>query len=141
MTPGFRCSQALQDQQENRAVLRTRNDVDDEGRRSCGSAEKGAGAAAAMPRAPDCEKAASKARTSAAPPPPPPRTPPARESQKVYSSTDIGGSGRRAFAEFSSFVVRKAPPLERKVECTLEELCAGCKKEVRYTRDVVTKNG
>ncbi|VAH19450.1 unnamed protein product [Triticum turgidum subsp. durum] len=39
------------------------------------------------------------------------------------------------------YVVRKAPPLERKVECTLEELCAGCKKEVKYTRDVVTKNG
>jgi len=27
------------------------------------------------------------------------------------------------------------------VECTLEELCSGCSKEVRYTRDVVTKNG
>jgi len=74
-----------------------------------------------------------------------PRTP-AREAeparQKVYSAcSSVGGGGRRAFAEFSSYVVRKAPPLERRVECTLEELCSGCSKEVRYTRDVVTKNG
>lgn len=113
-------------------MLRARNA--DEGRRSCARPEKRVGgSAAAMARAPE-----RAARTSGAPPP---RTPPARESQKVYSSTDIGGGGRRAFAEFSSYVVRKAPPLERKVECTLEELCAGCKKEVKYTRDVVTKNG
>jgi DnaJ family protein B protein 13 len=128
---GFRCAQALLDQQENRAVLRACNH--DAGR-SCASADKGA-------RAPGTEKAAAGPSTSTSAAPPPPRTPPARESQKVYSSTDIGGGGRRAFAEFSSYVVRKAPPLERKVECTLEELCAGCKKEVRYTRDVVTKNG
>lgn len=123
--------EALLDQQENRAVLRACSH--DAGRRSCSSADKGA-------RAPESEKASAGTRTSAAPPPPP-HTPPARESQKVYSSTDVGGGGRRAFAEFSSYVVRKAPPLERKVECTLEELCAGCRKEVRYTRDVVTKNG
>ncbi|XP_020167284.1 uncharacterized protein [Aegilops tauschii subsp. strangulata] len=124
--------EALLDQQENRAVLRARNA--DEGRRSCARPEERVeGSAAAMARAPE-----RAARMSGAPPP---RTPPARESQKVYSSTDIGGGGRRAFAEFSSYVVRKAPPLERKVECTLEELCAGCKKEVKYTRDVVTKNG
>ena len=64
---------------------------------------------------------------------------PAREFKKVYSSGNPGG--RRAFAEFSSCIVRKAPPLERRLECTLEELCSGCHKEVRYTRDVVTKNG
>jgi DnaJ family protein B protein 13 len=64
---------------------------------------------------------------------------PAREFKKVYSSGNSGG--RRAFAEFSSSIMRKAPPLERKLECTLEELCRGCKKEVKFTRDVVTKNG
>ena len=64
---------------------------------------------------------------------------PAREFKKVYSSGNPGG--RRAFAEFSSSIMRKAPPLERKLECTLEELCRGCKKEVKFTRDVVTKNG
>jgi len=37
--------------------------------------------------------------------------------------------------------MRKAPPLELKLECTLEELCRGCKKEVKFTRDVVTRNG
>uniref|UniRef100_A0A0A9DG77 Chaperone DnaJ C-terminal domain-containing protein n=1 Tax=Arundo donax TaxID=35708 RepID=A0A0A9DG77_ARUDO len=70
---------------------------------------------------------------------------PAREpppGKKVYiACSNVGGGGRRAFAEFSSYVVRKAPPLERKVECTLEELCSGCNKEVSYTRFVVTKNG
>jgi DnaJ family protein B protein 13 len=64
---------------------------------------------------------------------------PAREFKKVYSSGNSGG--RRAFAEFSSSIMRKAPPLERKLDCTLEELCHGCKKEVKFTRDVVTKNG
>jgi DnaJ homolog subfamily B member 13 len=68
----------------------------------------------------------------------PPGTP-AREFNKVYSSGNSGG--RRAFAEFSSSIMRKAPPLERKLECTLEELCRGCKKEVKFSRDVVTKNG
>uniref|UniRef100_A0A0E0L2U8 Chaperone DnaJ C-terminal domain-containing protein n=1 Tax=Oryza punctata TaxID=4537 RepID=A0A0E0L2U8_ORYPU len=92
-----------------------------------------------MPRA-QGEKAPSPAAPRTAP------CTPAREFKKpvLYSSTDIGDGGggrRRAFAEFSSYVVRKAPPLERKVECTLEELCSGCKKEVKYTRDVVAKNG
>jgi DnaJ family protein B protein 13 len=34
---------------------------------------------------------------------------PAREFKKVYSSGNSGG--RRAFAEFSSSIMRKAPPL------------------------------
>jgi DnaJ homolog subfamily B member 13 len=64
---------------------------------------------------------------------------PTREFKKVYSSGNSGG--RCAFAEFSSSIMRKASPLERKLECTLEELCRGCKKEVKFSRDVVTKNG
>uniref|UniRef100_A0A1D1YEH1 DnaJ subfamily B member 4 n=1 Tax=Anthurium amnicola TaxID=1678845 RepID=A0A1D1YEH1_9ARAE len=35
---------------------------------------------------------------------------------------------------------RKPPPVERKLECTLEELCRGCKKEIRFTRDVLDRN-
>jgi DnaJ family protein B protein 13 len=131
--------QALLDQQENRTAFAARDrggssrpaDKDDRG----GGED---GAAAAVPgRAARSEKAGRGA----------PCTPPAREEpvvKKVYSACSNvggGGRGRRAFAEFSSYVVRKAPPLERRVECTLEELCTGCSKEVRYTRGVVTKNG
>ncbi|KAJ1388131.1 HSP40/DnaJ peptide-binding [Sesbania bispinosa] len=35
----------------------------------------------------------------------------------------------------------KPPPIERKLECTLEELCYGCKKKVKITRDVLTDTG
>ncbi|XP_040380523.1 dnaJ homolog subfamily B member 13-like [Oryza brachyantha] len=142
--------EALLDQQENRAVFGARSNVADGKRdktaeRAAAAADAGGGGgaattttttggrAAAMPRA-HSEKKASPAPCT-----------PVREFKKpVYSSTDLGGGGgcgRRAFAEFSSYVVRKAPALERKVECTLEELCTGCKKEVKYTRDVVTKTG
>ncbi|KAL5230789.1 hypothetical protein ABZP36_029565 [Zizania latifolia] len=137
--------EALLDQQENGAAFGMRSNVDgkrDRTERTAAAAAAGAGAtggvgggrAPAMPRA-QSEKVAPRTV---------PCTPAREFSKKVYSSTDIGEggrAGRRAFAEFSSYVVRKAPPLERKVECTLEELCSGCKKEVKYTRDVVTKNG
>ena len=113
---------ALLAQQENRAVFGECND--DRAAEMFGTF--GAGARMARSRSDDfCMRSA-------------PATP-AREFNKVYSSGNTGG--RRAFAEFCSSILRKAPPLERKVECTLEELCAGCKKEVKYTRDVVTKNG
>ncbi|CAL9158357.1 unnamed protein product [Musa hybrid cultivar] len=35
----------------------------------------------------------------------------------------------------------RPPSVERKLGCTLEELCRGCKKEVKFTRDIVTNNG
>lgn len=115
--------EALLDQQENRAVFAARDD---------GGTGRPAGedVAAAAARAARSEKASAPCT-------------PARDEpvKKVYSACSNVAGGRRALAEFSSYVVRKAPPLERKVECTLEELCTGCNKEVRYTRDVVTKNG
>jgi DnaJ homolog subfamily B member 13 len=132
-------AQALLDQQENRGVFELCNDGragertrgafgDGGGGGGGGGGGLGAGVGARMERTRSdgfCTRSA-------------PGTP-AREFKKVYSSGDPGG--RRAFAEFSSSIVRKAPPLERKLECTLEELCRGCKKEVSFTRDVVTKNG
>ena len=131
--------QALVDQQENRAAFAVRDggrsgpaDKDDRG----GGGEDDDATAVSGSRAARSEKAGGA-----------PACTPAREEpvvKKVYSACSNvggGGRGRRAFAEFSSYVVRKAPPLERRVECTLEELCTGCNKEVRYTRDVVTKNG
>ncbi|XVE60303.1 hypothetical protein DITRI_Ditri05aG0118000 [Diplodiscus trichospermus] len=35
----------------------------------------------------------------------------------------------------------KPPPIERQLECTLEELCYGCMKKVKITRDVLTDSG
>uniref|UniRef100_A0A0D9V8H1 J domain-containing protein n=1 Tax=Leersia perrieri TaxID=77586 RepID=A0A0D9V8H1_9ORYZ len=122
--------EALLDQQENRAVFRVCNDgraVSERTAMACGGIGGGGGAQIARTRSDDFG-----ARVA-------PGTP-AREFKKVYSSGN-SGVGRRAFAEFSSSIMRKAPPLERKLECSLEELCHGCKKEVKFTRDVVTKTG
>jgi len=114
--------EALLDQQENRAVFGLCND---------GRAGERAGGGCVGPR---MERTRSDDLCTRSAP-----GTPAREFKKVYSSGNSGG--RRAFAEFSSSIMRKAPPLERKLECTLEELCRGCKKEVKFTRDVVTRNG
>ncbi|XP_027358418.1 dnaJ homolog subfamily B member 13-like [Abrus precatorius] len=35
----------------------------------------------------------------------------------------------------------KPPPIEKKLECTLEELCYGCKKKIMISRDVLTDTG
>ncbi|KAJ8470346.1 hypothetical protein OPV22_024689 [Ensete ventricosum] len=48
---------------------------------------------------------------------------------------------RPAFSSFSGPVKTKPPPVERKLECTLEELCRGCKKEIKFTRNVITNKG
>lgn len=114
--------EALLDQRENRAVFGLCND----GRAGERAGAVGGGVRMERTRSDDFG-------TRSAP------GTPAREFKKVYSSGNSGG--RRAFAEFSSSIMRKAPPLERKLECTLEELCHGCKKEVKFIRDVVTKNG
>ena len=122
----FLLAQALLDQQENRAVFGLCNDGRAGERAGGGGLGAGVGPRMERTRSDDfCTRSA-------------PGTP-AREFKKVYSSGNSGG--RRAFAEFSSSIMRKAPPLELKLECTLEELCRGCKKEVKFTRDVVTKNG
>nr|DAD24672.1 TPA_asm: hypothetical protein HUJ06_026136 [Nelumbo nucifera] len=36
---------------------------------------------------------------------------------------------------------RKPPPIEKQLECTLEELCHGCVKKIKITRNVVTDSG
>ncbi|KAG5223415.1 DNAJ chaperone C-terminal domain-containing family protein [Salix suchowensis] len=33
--------------------------------------------------------------------------------------------------------LRKPPPIEKKLECTLEELCYGCVKQIMISRDVI----
>ncbi|KAG1328089.1 dnaJ-like subfamily B member 1 [Cocos nucifera] len=62
-----------------------------------------------------------------------------RDFKDVYYS--IGGGGPVPRPTFSGSARRKPPPVEHKLECTLEELFRGCKKEVKFTRDIVTKNG
>lgn len=37
--------------------------------------------------------------------------------------------------------MKKPPPVERQLECTLEELCYGCTKNIKITRDVLTESG
>lgn len=35
----------------------------------------------------------------------------------------------------------KPPPVEKKLECTLEELCYGCQKKIKIIREVLTATG
>ncbi|KAK9167492.1 hypothetical protein Scep_002683 [Stephania cephalantha] len=43
---------------------------------------------------------------------------------------------------YSGFLSKKKVlPVEKKVECTLEELCYGCEKKINITRDVHSDNG
>lgn len=37
--------------------------------------------------------------------------------------------------------ILKPQPIEKKLECTLEELCYGCKRKIKITRDIVTNTG
>jgi DnaJ-class molecular chaperone len=48
---------------------------------------------------------------------------------------------QKSVPSFSKSILRKPPPMEKKLECTLEELATGCKKEFKFTRDFVMKNG
>ncbi|CAL9210581.1 uncharacterized protein LOC135616603 [Musa acuminata AAA Group] len=70
----------------------------------------------------------------------------AREFKDEYRSTKAGAVAatavaRPAFSSFSGPVKTKPPPVERKLECTLDELCRGCKKEIKFTRNVITNKG
>ncbi|KAL0335227.1 UNVERIFIED_CONTAM: DnaJsubfamily B member 1 [Sesamum radiatum] len=53
------------------------------------------------------------------------------------------GSRRCATPIFfsQSAVRKKPPPVERKLECTLEELCHGCIKKIKITRDAISSSG
>ncbi|KAL6517726.1 hypothetical protein OROMI_033427 [Orobanche minor] len=53
------------------------------------------------------------------------------------------GSRRSSMPIFfsQSAVRRKPPPVEKKLECTLEELCHGCVKKIKITRDAISSSG
>ncbi|GER26745.1 DnaJ homolog subfamily B member [Striga asiatica] len=40
-----------------------------------------------------------------------------------------------------SVVRRKPPPIEKKLQCSLEELCHGCVKKIKITRDTISGSG
>ncbi|XP_042024185.1 dnaJ homolog subfamily B member 1-like [Salvia splendens] len=43
---------------------------------------------------------------------------------------------------FSQSAARvKPPPVQKKIECTLEELCLGCVKNIKITRDAISSSG
>ncbi|GMY06744.1 dnaJ homolog subfamily A member 2 [Fagus crenata] len=50
-------------------------------------------------------------------------------------------SSTRIMFSNSSGTGIKPPAIERKLECTLEELCYGCTRKVKITRDVVSDTG
>ncbi|GLT77220.1 hypothetical protein SLA2020_488280 [Shorea laevis] len=56
-----------------------------------------------------------------------------RSTSRYQSSTPI------MFSNSTGLV--KPPPIEKELECTLEELCFGCKKKIKITREVTTKSG
>lgn len=60
------------------------------------------------------------------------RTPPPRDAS-VRSSTPIVFSNSQGML--------KPPPVEKKLECTLEELCYGCTKKINIIREVLTDTG
>ncbi|GKV32386.1 hypothetical protein SLEP1_g40997 [Rubroshorea leprosula] len=58
---------------------------------------------------------------------------PTPSTSRCQSSTPI------LFSNSTGLV--KPPPIEKELECTLEELCFGCKKRIKITREVTTKSG
>ncbi|XVF36942.1 hypothetical protein REPUB_Repub19eG0102200 [Reevesia pubescens] len=55
------------------------------------------------------------------------------------SSSRWNGNNPIMFSNSTGVV--KPPPIERQLDCTLEELCYGCTKKIKITRDVVTEPG
>eukprot|EP00262_Sarcandra_glabra_P008255 TRINITY_DN21586_c0_g1_i1.p1 TRINITY_DN21586_c0_g1~~TRINITY_DN21586_c0_g1_i1.p1 ORF type:complete len:343 (+),score=57.14 TRINITY_DN21586_c0_g1_i1:79-1107(+) len=57
--------------------------------------------------------------------------------EDVFASFGGGGGG----GEASANVVRKAPPIERALHCSLEDLYKGTTKKMKISRDVVDSSG
>ncbi|KAG2705355.1 hypothetical protein I3760_05G049300 [Carya illinoinensis] len=64
------------------------------------------------------------------------------ETEKPPSLTrDTSRRGTTPIIFSQSAARRKPPPVEMKLECTLEELCEGCLKKIKITRDAITNTG
>ncbi|XP_071723022.1 uncharacterized protein [Rutidosis leptorrhynchoides] len=59
----------------------------------------------------------------------------------VHSGPLSRNPSRTIFFSNSTGMILKPPAIEGTLECTLEELCYGCKKRIKITRDVITNNG
>ncbi|KAJ6342843.1 hypothetical protein OIU78_010707 [Salix suchowensis] len=58
--------------------------------------------------------------------------------EKLVLQTSMSRLSPRSSIIFSqSTHLRKPPPIEKKLECTLEELCYGCVKQIMISRDVI----
>lgn len=58
--------------------------------------------------------------------------------EKLVLQTSMSRLSPRSPIIFSqSTNLRKPPPIEKKLECTLEELCYGCVKQIMISRDVI----
>ncbi|XP_073027949.1 uncharacterized protein [Primulina eburnea] len=80
---------------------------------------------------------ASFTKTSPNGTPPTPSTP---KEQALLSKATSRRSTTPIF--FSQSAVRRKPqPIEKKLECTLEELCIGSVKKIKITRDVISNTG
>ncbi|XP_010479043.1 PREDICTED: dnaJ homolog subfamily B member 11 [Camelina sativa] len=60
----------------------------------------------------------------------------------MRSSTTVPRSfANQILYSTSSARVAKPSPTEKKLRCTLEELCNGCTKKIKFKRDVITSSG
>ncbi|KAG2666813.1 hypothetical protein I3760_15G082600 [Carya illinoinensis] len=62
-------------------------------------------------------------------------------SSASFISKSMSGRNSAPIMFSNSSGMLKPPPVEWKLECTLEELCFGCRRKVKITRDVLTKTG
>ncbi|XP_004502514.3 uncharacterized protein [Cicer arietinum] len=64
-----------------------------------------------------------------------------RMPHRMQSRNDSSRRSGTPIMYSNSSGMLKPPPIEKTLECTLEELCYGCKKNVMITRDVLTDAG
>ncbi|XP_073128423.1 uncharacterized protein [Henckelia pumila] len=82
---------------------------------------------------------ASFTKTSPNGTPPTPSTPKDDQAQLLSKATSRRSTTPIFFSQ--SAVRRKPQPIEKKLECTLEELCVGSVKKIKITRDVISNTG
>ncbi|KAK1322785.1 hypothetical protein QJS10_CPA02g00530 [Acorus calamus] len=65
-----------------------------------------------------------------------------RSADSLLHSANRRPTTSNATSSFSYTILRKKPPpIEKRLDCSLEELCFGCVKKIMITRDVVSTNG
>ncbi|CAJ1974239.1 unnamed protein product [Sphenostylis stenocarpa] len=72
---------------------------------------------------------------------PTPPSPPSLNRSGHLNSRNASHRSNNPIMYSNSSGMLKPPPIEKKLECTLEDLCYGCKKKIMITRDVLTDTG